>query len=355
MSALILRASPAPRRAGRSACAGVLLMAVSALALGQVAATPAAAAASAAVVLAAADANAWLGRIQQAAANRSYQGTLLFSAGGALSSSKVVHICDGRQRYERIELLDGQARLQYRHNDQMLTLWPGTRLARLEQRDPVAEFPALPVAAPQRALDSYELQVLNKDRVAGHEAEVLLLKPRDKLRFAQRLWVDRDTGLLLRNDVLGAAGEVLESSFFTDITIGGKPSPDSVLGPMRKLDGYRVARPQVARAQMDAEGWALARPVPGFQLVSCTKRPLDALAEPDAPLQVLQSVFSDGLTHVSVFIEPFDTSRHKQALGTSMGATHTLTNRHGDWWLTVVGEVPMATAQQFDAMFERKR
>ena len=267
----------------------------------------------------------------------------------------MVHICDGGQRYERIELLSGQARLQYRHNDQMLTLWPGTRLARLEQRDPVAEFPALPVAAPQRALDSYELQVLNKDRVAGHEAEVLLLKPRDKLRFAQRLWADRDTGLLLRNDVLGAAGEVLESSFFTDITIGGKPSPHTVLGPMRKLDGYRVARPQVARAQMDAEGWALARPVPGFQLISCTRRPLDALADPAAPLQVLQSVFSDGLTHVSVFIEPFDATRHKQGLGTSMGATHTLANRHGDWWLTVVGEVPMVTAQQFDAMFERKR
>ena len=349
----MLRARPERCHATRTACIGAIFAAASALALGQ-AARPVAAAAPSAVVVAA-DASAWLGRIQQAAANRSYQGTLLFSAGGALSSSKVAHICDGHQRYERIELLDGQARLQYRHNDQMLTLWPGTRLARLEQRDPVAEFPALPVAAPQRALDNYALQVLNKDRVAGHEAEVLLLKPRDKLRFAQRLWSDRDTGLLLRNDVLGAGGEVLESSFFTDITIGGKPSPDSVLVPMRKLDGYRVARPQVARAQMDAEGWALVRPVPGFQLISCTKRPLDAQAEADAPLQVLQSVFSDGLTHVSVFIEPFDATRHKQAMGTSMGATHTLTNRHGDWWLTVVGEVPMATAQQFDAMFERKR
>lgn len=349
----MLRGSPERRHGWRTACAGAVLMAASALALGQ-AARPVAAGAPSAVVVAA-DASAWLSRIQQAAANRSYQGTLLFSAGGALSTSKVVHICDGHQRYERIELLDGQARLQYRHNDQMLTLWPSTRLARLEQRDPVAEFPALPAAAPQRALDSYELQVLNKDRVAGREAEVLLLKPRDKLRFAQRLWSDRDTGLLLRNDVLGAGGEVLESSFFTDITIGGKPSPDSVLVPMRKVDGYRVARPQVARAQMDSEGWALVRPVPGFQLISCTKRPLDAHAEADAPLQVLQSVFSDGLTHVSIFIEPFDATRHKQAMGTSMGATHTLTNRHGDWWLTVVGEVPMATAQQFDAMLERKR
>jgi sigma-E factor negative regulatory protein RseB len=99
----------------------------------------------------------------------------------------------------------------------------------------------------------------------------------------------------------------------------------------------------------------LTRQVPGFGLVSCTKRPLDAATDAGAPVQVLQSVFSDGLTHVSVFIEPYDASRHKQPLGTSLGATHSVMNRHGDWWFTVVGEVPMATVQQFEAMFERRR
>ncbi len=304
---------------------------------------------------ASAESNAWLSRIQQAAANRSYQGTLMFSAGGVASSSRVLHICDGRQRYERIEVLDGRARLQYRHNDQLLTLWPASKLARLEQRDPVAEFPALPAAAPQRAVDNYDMQPVGKDRIAGHEVDVLLLKPRDKHRFAQRLWSDRDTGLLLRNDVLGPAGEVLESSAFTDVVIGGKPAAEAVLGPMKRLDGYRVLRPQAERAQIDAEGWTLQRSVPGFVLVSCTRRPLDTASEADAPVQVLQSVFSDGLAQVSVFIEPYDAQRHKKPMGTSLGATHTLTNRHGDWWFTVVGEVPMATVQQFEALFERKR
>jgi len=304
--------------------------------------------------LSAADAGTWLGRLQQAAANSSYQGTLMFSAGGVVSSSRVTHICDGRQRYERIEVLDGRARLQYRHNEQMLTVWPASKLARVEQRDPVAEFPALPASANPRALENYELSLLAKDRIAGHDVDVLWLKPRDKHRFAQRLWSDRATGLLLRNDVIGLGGEVLESSAFTDVQIGGRPSPEAVLGPMKRLEGYRVQRPQAERAQFEAEGWVLARQVPGFGLVSCTKRPLDSATDADAPVQVLQSVFSDGITHVSVFIEPFDAQRHKQALGTSLGATHSLMNRHGDWWFTVVGEVPMATVQLFDGLFERR-
>lgn len=291
-----------------------------------------------------------LGRIQQAAVMRNYQGTLMFSAGGVLSSTRLLHIGDGRDHYDRIETLDGQPRLQYRHNEEMLTLWPNSRLARWEQREPVAEFPALPASAEPRALENYEMHVLESDRVAGHSADVLMLKPKDHHRYAQRLWADHHTGLLLRNDVLGPGGEVLESSVFTDLQIGGKPSAEAVLGPMKRLAGYRVLRPRTERAQVETEGWQLVRPVPGFGLVSCTKRPLA-----DTGVPVLQSVFSDGLTHVSVFIERYDAQRHKQPLATGLGATHTLMNRHGDWWFTVVGEVPMATVQQFDAMFERRR
>ena len=297
----------------------------------------------------------WLHRIQHAAAGSSYQGTLTYSAGGVVSSSRVLHYGDGRQTYERVELLDGETRLQYRHNDQVVTLWPVTRRALLERRDPVAQFPALPVAASARVLENYELHRLGQERVAGQEAEVLLFKPRDAARFAQRLWAHRDSGLLLRNEVLGPSGEVLESAAFVDLRLGGKAQPELVLKPMKQLEGFRVLRPVVERTQLETEGWVMAKPVPGFQLVSCTRRPLDAAGGDGVPVQqVIQSVFSDGLAQVSLFIERYDPQRHPRAMGTSTGATHTVMARHGDWWLTVVGEVPMSTAQQFEALLERK-
>lgn len=325
-----------------------LLLGVSAWAVAQAGAVSAAS--SPAVV----DVMPWLHRVQSAAANSSYQGTLMISAGGVVNSSRVLHVCDGRQCYERIETLDGRARVQFRHNDSVLTVWPASKLARAEQRDLVAEFPALPSAAVQRTGDSYEALAQPRDRVAGHEVEVMLFKPRDKLRFAQRLWVDRETGLLLRNEVLGPGGEVLETAAFTDVHIGGKPSPEPVLAAMKRLDGYRVLRAPTERTQIEQEGWTLTRAVGGFQLVSCARRPLEAGIDAVASVPALQTVFTDGLAHVSVFIEPHDAQRHRQAQATSLGATHTLTSREGDWWITVVGEVPMATLQQFRAMFERK-
>jgi sigma-E factor negative regulatory protein RseB len=303
-----------------------------------------------------AEADAWLHRIQQAAAASSYQGTLSFSGGGSVSSARVLHHCDGRQAYERLELLDGENRVQYRHNDQVVTQWPAVRRALVETRSPVAQFPALPAVVGARVLEHYELQRAGSERVAGQDADVLLLKPRDRLRFAQRLWAHRDTGLLLRNDVLGPAGEVLESAAFVDLRLGAKATPDQFLKPMKQLEGWRVVKPPVERTQLEAEGWSMARPVPGFQLISCTRRPLDVAAGDGVPpQQVVQSVFSDGLTQVSVFIERFDPQRHAKPMGSSTGASHTVMARRGDWWITVVGEVPMATAQQFEAAFERKR
>ena len=49
---------------------------------------------------------------------------------------------------------------------------------------------------------------------------MLLLKPRDAYRFGYRLWADQASGLLLRADVLGERGEVLETSAFSDVSIG---------------------------------------------------------------------------------------------------------------------------------------
>ena len=301
------------------------------------------------------DARAWISRVQQAATTLNYQGTLVFNAAGVVSSSRVAHYCEGKQRYERIDLLDGEVRHVLRHNDLTQTLWPRTRVAVVERRTAMPEFPALP-AGDMRALEAYDLRVLGTERVAGHEAQVLMLKPRDAHRFAQRLWADQSSGLLLRADVLGARGEVLESAAFSDVAIGGKSNPDAVLQAMRKVDGYRIVRPAAVRTKLDAEGWALSKPVPGFQLVGCMRKELSALGEPlpGGSPPVLMAVFSDGLTHVSVFIEPYDAERHKP-VATSLGATHTVMTRSGDWWITAMGDVPMATVQLFSVALERRR
>lgn len=307
---------------------------------------------------AARDVRAWLLRIHEAASQTNFQGTFVVSGPGAVSSARIAHFCEGANQFERSETLDGEIRHVYRKNDVVTTLWPATKTALIEQRDLLAQFPALLQVGDDHVADHYGVQSQGAERVAGREARVILVKPRDAYRYGYRLWADQASGLLLRADVLGERSEVLESSAFSDVAIGVKPQPDSVTQPMKRLDGYRVIRPVLTATRLEAEGWSMRQPAPGFREVSCVKRPMDGASESAkaaVTVPALQTIFSDGLTYVSLFIEPFDPQRHTRPVLASVGPTQTLMQQHGDWWITVVGDVPPATLRLFAKGLERSR
>lgn len=303
------------------------------------------------------DARGWLARIKAAAAGRNYQGTMVFTTGAAVTSTRVAHFCVDDQVFERIEALDGQQRQVYRHNDVVHTVWPQAGLAVVERRQPALGLPSATRSIEPRALDQYELQPEGRDRVAGRVANVLLLRPRDDLRFAQRVWADQETGLVLRADVVDQAQDVLESSAFSEIEIGVRAQPESVLQPIRQLERMRVLRPAQTATQLESQGWTLAKAVPGFELASCIKRPVDL--HPPQPgsgtrAEVTQAIYSDGLTHVSLFIEPLDPTRHRREIKARFGATHSLAGRRGAHWITAMGDVPPLTLRRFFDALERR-
>jgi sigma-E factor negative regulatory protein RseB len=317
---------------------------------------PGAAQAGGSDVIGAPQARDWLLRMHNAAAQRNYQGTLVVTAGGTMSSSRIAHYCEGNQTYERVEVLDGQPRSVLRHNEQVLTLWPAAKVARLEQRDPIAPFPALLTGSDEQLFERYEMVAEGPGRVAGHEASVFLLRPRDSWRFAQRLWAERGSHLLLRADVLSADGQVLETSAFSELSFGTKLRPDSVTAAMKQLDGYKVVKSTPHRTELESEGWQLKVPVAGFRQTSCFKRQLDAGGDARAgAADVLQAIFTDGLTYVSLFVEPYQAERHHPG-SANTGATNTWMQPLGSsYWVTAIGDVPMATLKQFAAALERRR
>ena len=303
-----------------------------------------------------AEVRAWLMRIHEAATHRNFQGTFVVTGGGAVSSARIAHFCEGPNQFERSESLDGQARHVYRHNDVVTTLWPGSHVATVEQRTLLAEFPALLQEGDERITALYEVRKQGADRVAGHAANVLLVAPRDAYRYGYRLWAEQSTGLLLRADVLGEHNEVLETSAFSDVAIGVKPQPESVLGPLKKLDAYRVLRPVLKATKLEAEGWVQRSTAPGFRQVSCVRRPAmepTGADQASGDPQILQTIYADGLTYVSVFIEPFNPHRHTRPMLASVGPTQTLMQQQGDWWVTVIGDVPPATLRLFASGLER--
>ena len=302
------------------------------------------------------DLRGWLARIHDAAARSNYVGTFVNSTGTSVASSRVGHYCEGKNTLERVDALDGEPRSMLRVNDEVRTLWPRYRVAVIEPVDPRASFPSLVSGSEKRIPEFYELHVQPPERIAGHDADRLLLKARDDSRFDHVIWADHATGLLLRVDVQ-VAGRTLESSGFSDVNIGVKPDAAAVYAELHRADGYHIVRPEVEHTKLESEGWAIqASALPaGFQSLGSVRRALNMPGEIAVQAKVLQTIWSDGITHVSLFIEPFQPQRHRSEGLTVIGATHTLTRRVNDMWLTAVGDVPPATLDQFVRALERKQ
>ena len=301
------------------------------------------------------DLHGWLARIHDAATRSNYVGTFVNSTGTSVVSSRVGHFNDGKTTLERVDALDGEPRSMLRINDEERTLWPRYRVAVIEPVDPRASFPALVSGSEKHIPEFYELHVQSPERIAGHDADRLLLKARDDSRFDRVIWADHATGLLLRVDVQ-EAGRTLESSGFSDVNIGVKPDAAAIYAELHRGDGYHLVRREVQHTKLEAEGWTMqAALLPaGFQTLGCVRRALSMAGDDAGEPKVLQSIWSDGITHVSLFIEAFQPQRHRSEGLTVIGATHTLTRRVNDMWLTAVGDVPPAALDQFMRALERK-
>jgi sigma-E factor negative regulatory protein RseB len=301
----------------------------------------------------------WLLRMHNASRKRAYVGTFVVSSGsGNMSSAKIWHVCNGDEQMERVEALTGAPRSTFRHNDQVVTFLPDSKTAQSEKRESLGLFPNLLRAPDSSIPEFYGAKRVASERVAGFDADVVRLLPKDKLRYGYRIWSEKKSGLVVKLQTLDIDGTVLEQAAFSELQLDAPVRMDKLAAMMANTAGYRMDKVEMQKTTALAEGWTLKGEVPGFKPMSCFKRPPAGLA-PDAraggPDGTLQWIFSDGLASVSLFIEKFDTTRHTREGYMAMGATQSLSQRVSDWWVTVVGEVPPQTLKAFAQALERKK
>lgn len=299
--------------------------------------------------------NDWLLRLHEASKRRSYIGTYVVSSGGQMQSAKIWHVCEGTQQVERVESLTGAPRSTFRHNDKVVTFMPEQKVARSEKREVTGSFPELVQSADNRIGEFYKLKTQGVERIAGLESDVVLLIPKDALRFGYRVWTEQKKGLVVKLQTLDSDGRVLEQAAFSELQLDAPVKMDKLLQMMGKVDGYRVEEPALVKTTASAEGWRQAAPVAGFMPMSCYKRPITPTSGATVADEPMQWIFSDGLASVSLFVEPFDRQKHIKESAMSLGATHTMTRQLGSYWLTAMGEVPMNTLKQFASGLERKK
>jgi sigma-E factor negative regulatory protein RseB len=280
----------------------------------------------------------WLNRIVQSAQSMNYIGTYTFSHDGKIETSRVTHVNDGEGERGKVEFLDGPPREILRENNQITCYYPENRLVKVDRGEGRHFFPGLISGSPAQLKEHYVMTFAGNDRVAGRECRVVRLEPKDGFRFAYRLCADLQSGLLLRAATEDEHHAVMQQFAFTEFQVEG--ASDARLKPSWPANGWLWDKTGL---QVDnADNGIVVNTVPaGFRKIAEVRRAADGRNSP-----MVHLVYSDGLSSVSLFIEPAR-SGNATTVESRRGALSFYSWRSGEQQITAVGEVPPQAVAQF--------
>lgn len=280
------------------------------------------------------EAQDWLLRMSAAERTQSFQGAFIYQRSGSFSSHRIWHGVDASgQVRERLLQLDGPVQEVLRINGRVACVKGAlAEQVAAEQAWPVREFD------PKQLQEWYDLRVAGESRVAGRPAAVLAVAPRDQHRYGFELHLDRETGLLLKSLLLNEKGQLLERFQFSTFE-PGQPADADLQG------GADCRQVQIAEtSEMPPNNWRSEWLPPGFTLNSVLERRSAVSKE-----MVSCLVYGDGLARFSVFLEPLRGAVAEDArsqLGPTVAVSKRMSTDEGDVMVTVVGEIPLGTAER---------
>lgn len=271
----------------------------------------------------------------------SYSGLLITESGKYSQTSRLLHQATGSGEFEVLERLDGQPAKWIRHNDQIQCVIPDRKMILTDRRHTSVSFPRVLAEANGASMLErfYGISELPGQRVAGRSVRVLKLSPTDDLRYEYRLYLDRENKLLLRSELYSRQGEVLENVGFKEISF----EPTLIENPslMKAGPGWRTSSTEVRALDSDALPYDLPDLAFGFKKADtvCRVKSKDE--------QIHQTVYSDGLSTLSVFIQKHQANHSMPQVPMSHGAVMSKSEIQGGHMVTVLGEVPEKTLGLF--------
>jgi len=300
----------------------------------------------------------WLRMIVSATHELDYSGIFVYQHDNRVETSRITHIVKPDSEYEKLESLDGPKNMIVRHHGQV---WCSInrKMEQVDSRQGRNWFPSLLPEQMSALSNNYSIKLEGKERVADHDAQVIWLQPIDSMRYAHKFWVDKDSGLLLKSAVMGKNNKMVEQYAFTQLQIGGnldrswvdaisrnyhsrsddtQSHQDEMLEHQTESHGNEM---MTGHEAMVSSGWVVDSLPRGFKKTLEIQRRMRGRQAP-----VTQMVFSDGLSAISVFIEPVSGDQDDAEGLSSRGGVNLYHKIVDQNIYTVVGEVPPHTVMQ---------
>ena len=272
---------------------------------------------------------ALLNYMTQALRTTDYRGIFTYEYGGALQTLRLTHqVIDGEE-HEHLEYLNGPARRVERMGNRLECLSPVEQILRSQLPDG-ENFLSL--------TRFYQFSIRGTERIAGRQATLLQVVPRDDHRFGYSISIDTLTGLPLGVITLNSNRKVLERLQFASLDVSADDSWVEVVDSSTQVK--QVAWNACSDGgDTDSFPWQIGWIPEGFITTG-------VMTDPGVGDIIM---YSDGLSSFSVFVRPMQpevSAQGKAQRGATVAYMHQQMMGTTPHTITVVGEIPARTAQR---------
>lgn len=286
----------------------------------------------------------WLQRMSRSLHTLSYEGTFVYVSGPRMETFKIRHLVDDQGEREHLITLNGVPREVLRSGTAVTSILPDARSVFTQSGEQAASFPIALGEAFDHLGQFYSFHLRGVDRIAERGSRQLHVKPRDEYRYGYRLWLDEQTAIPLRVDLLDETGYPLEQVMFTAFRLLDDAQRAAELQGSPTIESQRASMPAlnapIGAPEDPPAPWKIASLPEGFEMLSHMKEQLPGSSQP-----VDHVVFSDGLVAVSAYMERMPNRKGLTGLS-RMGAFSAFGMQLNDFQVTVVGEVPPKTVER---------
>ncbi|MDN8599128.1 sigma-E factor regulatory protein RseB [Citrobacter enshiensis] len=231
--------------------------------------------------------------------------------------------------------LDGPRREVVQRGNEISYFEPGLEPFTLNGDYIVDSLPSLVYTDFKRLAPFYDFIAVGKTRIADRLCEVIRVVARDGTRYSYIVWMDTETRLPMRVDLLDRDGETLEQFRVIAFNVN-----DDIGNTMQAL--AKASLPpllSVPAGEKTNFNWSPSWLPQGFSEISSSRRPIPTMEMP-----IESRLYSDGLFSFSVNVNRATQASTDQLLRTGRRTVSTSVRENAE--ITVVGELPPQTAKR---------
>ena len=188
--------------------------------------------------------------------------------------------------------------------------------------------------------NNYHFVSVGRSRILGRAAQLIRIVPKDIDRYGYWLWLDQQSGLMLKLAVITRKGKLLEQIQFTHLEI-----TDTLSDNLLQLQATEL--PNViditSTKKITELSWQVNWLPSGFKEIKSDRHRINTSKK-----AVEFILFNDGLVDISVYVNPSQ-DKNRVVEFANDGATIVLSQVVNNIEVSVVGKIPLATAKKIVA------